>query len=206
MAKDPEQMIIRQATREDARQIADILVEDWKTAYRGIIDSEFLDSMNVEERYRREVQRYQIYMVAAAGKEILGFTWNEMAGSEAADCEIIALYVRYTKRKSGIGKALFQNSEDLFRAAGKKTMIVWCLKDNEEARRFYEKMGGKVYKTGSHQWGNRDYGMISYLYQLDGQPLEQDPGNSAKGYGIMEHHARGESTEAILPDADRRRE
>jgi hypothetical protein len=46
-------------------------------------------------------------------------------------------------------------------------MIVWCLRENGEARKFYERMGGKVYKTGTHKWGNRDYEMISYLYQLD---------------------------------------
>ena len=163
-----DQLVIRKATRDDALQIAEILVEDWKLAYRGIIDSDFLDSMSVEERYQRELQRYQIYTVAAAGEEILGFTWNEMTGDEAADCEIIALYVRYAKRKSGIGRALFQNSLDLFRAAGKKRMIVWCLRENDEARKFYEKMGGQLYKTGTHPWGNRDYDMISYLYQLDG--------------------------------------
>lgn len=28
-------------------------------------------------------------------------------------------------------------------------------------------MGGKVYKGGTHKWGNREYDMISYLYQLD---------------------------------------
>lgn len=28
-------------------------------------------------------------------------------------------------------------------------------------------MGGKVYKTGTHRWGNKDYAMISYLYQLE---------------------------------------
>ena len=61
-------MIIRQATEEDAWQIADILVEDWKMAYRGIIDSDYLDSMSVEERYQRESQRYQIYRVAAVEK------------------------------------------------------------------------------------------------------------------------------------------
>ena len=74
MNTDQEKMVIRQATQEDAWQIADIVVEDWKKAYRGIIDSEYLDSMSVEERYQREVQRYQIHRVAAVGKEILGFT------------------------------------------------------------------------------------------------------------------------------------
>ena len=167
MNNDQGEIIIRKATREDARQIAEILVEDWQTAYRGIIDSDFLDSMSVEQRYQREVQRYQQYTVAAEGKEILGFTWNEMTGDEPADCEIIALYVRYARRKTGIGRALFQDSIDLFRAAGKKKMIIWCLRNNDEARKFYEKMGGTVYKAGTHPWGNKDYDMISYLYQLD---------------------------------------
>ena len=162
-----EQMIIRKATRADARQIAEIVVEDWKNAYRGIIDDDYLDSMSVEERYQIELQRYQIYMVAVVEKEILGFTWNEIADAEASDCEIIALYVRYEKRKNGIGRTLFQNSVDFFRASGKKKMIIWCLKENYKARRFYEKMGGEVYKNGTHKWGNRDYDMISYLYHLD---------------------------------------
>ena len=166
MHNELEPMIIRQATEEDARQIAEILVEDWQIAYRGIIDDAYLDSMSVEERVQLEAQRYRIYTVAAAGEEVLGFAWNELIDDETADCEIIALYVRHSKRKSGIGRALFLHSMESFRAAGRKTMIVWCLKENDEARKFYEKMGGKVYKAGTHPWGNRDYEMISYLYQL----------------------------------------
>ena len=83
MEHDQGRMVIREAARDDARQIAEILVEDWKTAYRGIIDSAFLDAMSVEERYQREVQRYRQYRVAARGKEILGFTWNETGDDEA---------------------------------------------------------------------------------------------------------------------------
>ena len=165
---DNGRIIIRQAEEDDARQIADILVEDWKTAYRGVIDSAFLDAMDAEERYQRELGRYRQYTVAAAGKEVLGFAWNELSGGEEADCEIVALYVRYACRKKGIGRALFRNAVEYFRAAGRKTMIIWCLRDNLEARKFYEKMGGKVYRAGTHPWGNRDYDMISYLYQLDG--------------------------------------
>ena len=168
MENGQEQMIIRNAAEDDARQIAEILVEDWQTAYRGIIDSAFLDAMSAEERYQTEVRRCRKYRVAAAGQEILGYVWTEMSGSEDADCEIVALYVRYAKRKNGTGRALFRHSAELFRAAGRKKMIVWCLRENTEARKFYEKMGGKPDKTGSHSWGGRDYEMISYLYQLDG--------------------------------------
>jgi len=168
MKNDLGQVIIRKAARDDVRQIAEILVEDWKTAYRGIIDSDYLEAMNVEERYQRELQRYPVYTVAAAGNEVLGFSWNDMTGSDDADCEIVALYVKYAKRKRGIGSALFRNAMDSFKASGKKSMILWCLKENTDARRFYERMGGKAYKTGTHPWGNKDYEMIAYLYTLEG--------------------------------------
>ena len=44
-------IFIRRAEKEDVRQIAEILVEDWQTAYRGIIDDAFLDSMSADQRY-----------------------------------------------------------------------------------------------------------------------------------------------------------
>ena len=159
-------IIVRRAEEEDVRQIAEILVEDWKKAYRGIIDSDFLDSMSVEQRCGIEGKRFQKYVVAADGNEILGYAWLEAAEDEAADCEIIALYVRYPDRNRGIGKLLFQYAVKHFRESGKKKMIIWCLKENTEARRFYEKAGGKEFRTGSHSWGGRDYDMISYLYDL----------------------------------------
>ena len=157
---------IRKAEKEDVRQIAEILVEDWKTAYRGIIDDAFLDSMSVDQRYEIEIKRYQKYVVASDGNEILGYAWLEMTGDEAADCEIIALYVRYAKRKNGIGKLLLQYAVKSFKESGKKRMIIWCLKENYESRRFYEKVGGKEFRTGSHNWGGKEYEMVSYLYEI----------------------------------------
>ncbi len=167
-------MIIRRAAQEDAFSIAEICVEDWRKAYRGIIADDYLDALSVERRYQRERERIDKYTVAADERETLGFVWNELIDDEAADCEIVALYVRCSKRGSGIGKALFGHSVDAFRAAGRKRMIVWCLRENHEARKFYEKMGGKEYKTGTHRWGERDYDMICYLYQLDRLPSVGD--------------------------------
>ena len=146
MPNDQGQIVIRKATEADVGQIAEILVEDWKRAYRGIMDSAFLDAMSAEQRYPIELQRYQKYTVAADGQIILGYAWNEMIEEETADCEIVALYVRYDRRKSGIGRMLFQNAMNSFRAAGKKTMIVWCLKENQEARKFTREWAAKRVK------------------------------------------------------------
>ena len=159
-------MIVRRAEKEDVRQIAEILVEDWQKAYRGIMDDAFLDSLNADRRYETEVKRYQKYVVAADGNEILGYVWLETTADEPADCEVIALYVRYSRRNNGIGKLLMKYAVRYFREAGRKKMIVWCLKENNESRKFYEKAGGKVFRTGSHNWGGKEYEMISYLYDL----------------------------------------
>ena len=159
-------MIIRKAKEDDVRQISEIVVEDWKTAYKGIIDSNYLDSMSTENQYQIEINRFPEYVVAAKGEEILGYVWKRMIDDEASDCEIIALYVRLSKRNCGIGRALLLDSIDSFRKAGRKQMIIWCLKENLEARKFYEKMGGKVYKDGTHKWGDKEYDLISYLYRI----------------------------------------
>ena len=159
-------IIVRRAEKEDVRQIAEILVEDWKRAYRGIMDSGFLDAMSVDDRYEIEIKRYQEYIVAADGDEILGYAWLEDTADEPADCEVIALYVRYSKRNNGSGTVLMQYAFSHFRKIGKKKMVIWCLKENHESRRFYEKVGGKEFQTGSHNWGGKDYEMISYLYDV----------------------------------------
>lgn len=161
-------MIIRKAEEEDVRQIAEIVTEDWKKAYRGIMDPDFLDSLTAEKEYQKDVQRYREYTVAADENEILGFAWNRMIDEAAADCEIVALYVRYSRRKNGIGRALLLNSMDYFRKSGKKRMIIWCLRENHESRKFYEKTGGKVHRYSTHIWGDREYDIVSYLYSLDG--------------------------------------
>lgn len=157
---------IRQANREDVMQISKIIVEDWQIAYRGIIDDDFLDSLSVEDRYDREINRYQEYIVAVCDDEVLGCAWATNINEEHADCEIIALYVRYAYRGKGIGKQLIQNAMEQFQRDGKKTMIIWCLKENLESRKFYEKMGGKEFSYTTHKWGEKDYDMVSYLYEL----------------------------------------
>ena len=159
-------IIVRKAEKEDIRQISEICVEDWQIAYRGIIDSEWLDSMSVEKQYEKEIKRYQNFVVAADGNKILGYAWLQLTGDEPADCEIVALYVRYSYRNNGIGKLLLQYAIKYFRESGKERMIIWCLKENDESRRFYKKNGGKVFRISSHKWGNKECEMISYLYDL----------------------------------------
>ena len=76
---------IRQAQKEDVRQIAEICVEDWQKAYRGIMDSDYLDSLSVDSRYDIEIKRYQKLIVAADGDRVLGYAWLEAAADAPAE-------------------------------------------------------------------------------------------------------------------------
>ena len=48
-----QDIIIRNATIEDVERIADIKIEGWQTAYRGIIDDDFLDNMDREKEIEK---------------------------------------------------------------------------------------------------------------------------------------------------------
>ena len=161
-------VVIRNAEIEDVKQISEIVVEDWKIAYKGIIDDDFLESMNAEKQYEKEIKRYKNYVVAVNdSNEVLGYAWRQILDTdEMADCEIVALYVKYAYRKNGIGKKLLLDTIDNFKEIGKKKMIIWCLKENYESRKFYEKMGGKESEISSHKWRDKEYNIISYLYDL----------------------------------------
>ena len=45
-------------------------------------------------------------------------------------------------------------------------MIVWCLSDNENAIRFYKKLGGKIVKEKQAKIGDRTYNEYGFYFQL----------------------------------------
>jgi len=45
-------------------------------------------------------------------------------------------------------------------------MIWGCLKENYPSRAFYEKMGGKVINYDEIEFGNKNYGLAIYEYDI----------------------------------------
>lgn len=168
-----ENVIIRIIKKEDIPEVVDIQISGWQTAYKGIIDDSFLNSMNREERIK---QRYEDYtkggfIVAELDKEIVGFC--RFIGSNTfspetpkVDCELLGLYVKPTLKNNGIGTKIFQYVIKEFKNQNKTKMIIWCLKDNFPSRNFYEKMGGKVIKERPITIGNKDYIEVGFEYNI----------------------------------------
>ncbi|MDO4283620.1 MAG: GNAT family N-acetyltransferase [Clostridia bacterium] len=162
-------MIIRKMEKSDIEQVVDINVSCWKRVYKGMIADEFLDSIDREQRIKKILERYGEfpYIVADNGKEVVGFCrYGDSRENEDYDSEIVALYVYPDMLKQGIGSLMFNFVVKEFKKQGKKKMIIWCLKENDNARGFYEKMGGTLIGEKLKQIGEKSYMEVAYGYQI----------------------------------------
>ena len=123
-----ENVTIRRMTIEDAEAVTDILMNAWKTAYRGIVSDEYLDNMNKETLTERRRQQHKDYIVAVADGRIVGYCWYMNNNSYTqdvpeVDSEVVALYVDPASKRHGLGRMLLSHAMDDLRNQGKKKII-----------------------------------------------------------------------------------
>lgn len=128
-------------------------------------------SIEADIEKRKKDWNTNYFIVAEQNEEILGFArytdYNRSNPNDAnIDSEIGALYVKTELKRSGIGTLLFNYITDSFKQKGKTKMILWCLKENYPSRKFYEKMGGKVYSYQNIKIGEQFYEEVGYVYDL----------------------------------------
>jgi ribosomal protein S18 acetylase RimI-like enzyme len=166
------ELTIRNISEEDIPQVVDIQVEGWKAAYKGIIDDEFLKSMDKEKQIERRKADYKQgnFIVAEIEGEIVGFCrFSDIVlsnDSEKFDCELMALYVKPELKQQGIGKIMFNYVVNDLKGKEKSKMILWCLKENYPSRAFYEKMGGIIVGEHEIEIGDKTYQEVGFGYSL----------------------------------------
>ena len=141
-----ENIIIRNIEEKDIPSVVDIQIDGWKSAYKGIVDDNVLNSMNRDERIKKRSNDYKEngFIVAEINNEVIGFCRYIDSGKftqniSNIDCELLALYVKPNLKYKGIGTQLFQFVINEFKSKNKTKMILWCLKDNEPSKKFYKK-------------------------------------------------------------------
>lgn len=162
---------IRKNLYKDQAQMAMIKVDGWKNAYDSIISSAYLKSLNYEEQTKRYQASYEEYkdlvFVAVKGEEVLGYScFNPIPNIDQFDSELVSLYIKPSEIGKGIGTALFLETCKQLVSLDKKHMIVWCLSDNENAIKFYKKLGGKIVKTKEAKIGDKSYKEYGFYFQL----------------------------------------
>ena len=168
-----ENFIIRNIKKQDIPEVVDIQINGWKTAYNGIVEDRYLDTMNKEEKIKKRQKDYMLngFIIAELNNEIVGFCRyvdnnSFSAEVEEADCELLAIYVKSDLKYIGIGTKLFQYVENEFIKKGKSKMILWCLKDNEASKKFYTKMGGTIICERPIAIGDKFYQEVCFLYNI----------------------------------------
>jgi ribosomal protein S18 acetylase RimI-like enzyme len=152
----------------DAAAIARVHVASWRTTYRGLLPDNFLDALS-EERYAERWQRAiadkgsGVY-VAEDAREVVAFASGgpERAGEDAFGGELYAIYVMRESQGQGHGRALVRAVTAGLREMGLSDMIVWVLRENAAARRFYERLGGTYVRQQPITIGSALLDEVSY--------------------------------------------
>ena len=169
-----KKIVVSNVKFEDLKAVADIAIRGWKTAYRGIVDNDYLDNLSVEENYQKRIKDYKEngFIVAEKDNEIIGFCRYRIGNNykneyPEVDCELCALYVKPEEKRKGIGKALIEYVKNEFRKNNLNKMIIWCFKNNYPSRVFYEKMGGKLCGETFCVRGGKEYKEVGFIYDLN---------------------------------------
>lgn len=138
---------VRAATVEDARIIAEIHVESWRSAYQGLLSAEGLVALSVDAR----AAKWQEWL-AGSGRALLALdrgravAFCDAGRSRDADsgpwtAEIRALYARQDAWGKGAGHALWLSTIERLAGEGAREVTLWVLESNTRARTFYERQG-----------------------------------------------------------------
>lgn len=141
---------VRGMTLDDCPRVAEIRVRGWQSAYKGLIPQSYLDGLSVaEDAARRRSNLEQgdggiVHLVAERDGVVAGWACHgphRDGEVRSGEVELYAIYVHPDLLGRGVGRALLRESADRCAAAGHERMLLWVLKDNVRARRFYERAG-----------------------------------------------------------------
>ncbi|SDN26609.1 L-amino acid N-acyltransferase YncA [Streptomyces sp. cf386] len=147
---DDDRIRIRPMTPADCDRVAEIRVGGWQSAYQSLVPQSYLDAMNVaQDAERRRAYLAQtdgsvVDLVAELAGEVVGWACHgpyRDGEVHTEDAELYAIYVDSGRYGAGVGHALLQESLRRCTAAGHARMLLWVLRDNARARRFYERAG-----------------------------------------------------------------
>ncbi|MGE3802738.1 MAG: N-acetyltransferase family protein [Candidatus Kapaibacterium sp.] len=167
---------IREATVDDADEIARVHVDSWRTTYRGIVPDDFLDNMDYQERSERwrkwlspdlSNRSERLILVATnLASEIVGFGsgGKEREGNIPSEAEIYALYLLNEYRGKGIGRILTRELASQLQQEQYSSMLVWVLALNPSCR-FYQHLGGVESQRKLINIGGKEFEEIAYRWE-----------------------------------------
>ena len=142
------QITIRAARPPDARGIARLDVETWRTTYAGVLSTSYLVGLSAQRReagWRNVILREprDVRVAVTDNGTILGFgSCGRNRGDRFFAGEVFTLYVGPDWQNLGIGRRLLIALFRRLVAVDCPSAILWVLRDNP-SRFFYERLGAR---------------------------------------------------------------
>jgi GNAT superfamily N-acetyltransferase len=152
---------IEQANIEDIEQIAQIHVIGWQESYRDIINQDYLDSLDEEQKKEQwhewlGKEKCQT-LVARQDNKIIGFcSFGPLKTPPPGmspirplySSEIYAIYILPESWGKGVGTELMKAAVMELQTHKFNSLCLWVLEKNARANSFYKALGGqRVGKT-----------------------------------------------------------
>lgn len=147
--------IVRRAQPVDAASIGAVHVAAWRSAYAGILPSDYLSRLSLP----RQAAQYDaaihagegVYVALGGGPRptVVGFVTvgrpraPGLAGKPLGDGEVQTLYVLDDWRDRGVGRKLLAAGAAHLAGAGCRSAFLWVLRGNP-SRWFYAHLGGRL--------------------------------------------------------------
>ena len=162
---------IRPANPADAGPMSKVHIDTWRTSYAGIVPADHLAGLSYLDRESRWLnilttdQPATSNLVAETGSgDIVGFAGGgpEREGNPTYRGELYGIYLLEAFQRMGLGRRLVSAVARRLLADGFGSMLVWVLKDNHPACRFYESLEGELIGWKTIALGGADLAEVSY--------------------------------------------
>jgi len=172
----PTTIRVEVASERDLRPIAAIHIDSWQDAFRGIVPDAVLAGRSVERSlalWRGTFDKHPGNLtVVRQGDSVVGFCCAgpvvDQTKNAPFEFQVYALHISPTLRRHGIGAALLRQALARCRATGMTRAIVWTLDKLALSRRFYEREGGQLAKTGVWTVGEFALPEVAYGWTFAG--------------------------------------
>ena len=137
---------VRRAMAGDAPALAQVFIDSWRGAYRGIVADSVIDALDLEQTTSWLGQLVaatsaQTLVAEIESGEIVGFTRLGAEPDNPGHGHVFALYVSPSSSGRGVGRHLLEKALTILDPLSSRTVTLWVFEENTRARALYAHAG-----------------------------------------------------------------